>query len=380
MMKHLKTCCFLGLALLLLTLPVRGAELPPEVERALPREAGQLLKDVDHWDVNSFPEGLCAIWNHLRKDVNTVLRRQIRGAVSVLLVAVLCGLVSGFQKGVGDESRFLPMAGGLAVTALTAGSLDSLMGAGTAVMEQMNTFSKALLPTLAAVSAISGGAVGATLRQIATVFFADLLLGLIHGLLMPMVYLYAGALAAGCCLADKRLTAVEELLKTVCTKLLTAALLAFTLYLTVGGIFAGTVDSARVRVTKTAISGMIPVVGGIIAEASETVLAGAGLLKGAIGVFGLRLLEPVLESPVLKPAFDNILPSLFGALGVVFVSKNPKIAAAPMLFMVVLFLLVPSLSGSVSVLVPVGALIAIGAARLLYRKGLIGTEKEKKNA
>ena len=98
MMKRLKICCFLGLALLLLTLPVRGAELPPEVERALPREAGQLLKDVDHWDVNSFPEGLCAIWNHLRKDVNTVLRRQTRGAVSVLLVAVLCGLVSGFQK------------------------------------------------------------------------------------------------------------------------------------------------------------------------------------------------------------------------------------------------------------------------------------------
>lgn len=93
----------------------------------------------------------------------------------------------------------------------------------------------------------------------------------------------------------------------------------------------------------------------------------------------LRLLEPVLESPVLKPAFDNILPSLFGALGVVFVSKNPKIAAAPMLFMVVLFLLVPSLSSSVSVLVPVGALIAIGAARLLYRKGMIGTEKESGN-
>lgn len=296
MMKRLKICCFLGLALLLLTLPVRGAELPPEVERALPREAGQLLKDVDHWDVNSFPEGLCAIWNHLRKDVNTVLRRQTRGAVSVLLVAVLCGLVSGFQKGVGDESRFLPMAGGLAVTALTAGSLDSLMGAGTAVMEQMNTFSKALLPTLAAVSAISGGAVGATLRQIATVFFADLLLGLIHGLLMPMVYLYAGAVA--------------ELLKTVCTKLLTAALLAFTLYLTVGGIFAGTVDSARVRVTKTAISGMIPVVGGIIAEASETVLAGAGLLKGAIGVFGLLGVLALCAYPFLQLGIQYLLYKL----------------------------------------------------------------------
>lgn len=91
----------------------------------------------------------------------------------------------------------------------------------------------------------------------------------------------------------------------------------------------------------------------------------------AIGVFGLGLLEPVLESPVLKPAFDNILPALFGALGVVFISKNPKIAAAPMLFMVVLFLCVPSLSGSVSVLVPVGVLIAIGVARILYKKGLL---------
>lgn len=94
----------------------------------------------------------------------------------------------------------------------------------------------------------------------------------------------------------------------------------------------------------------------------------------AIGVFGLGMLEPVLESHVLKPAFDNILPSLFGALGVVFISKNPKIAAAPMLFMVVLFLCVPSLANSVSVLVPVGVLISIGAARLLYKKGLLGKE------
>ncbi len=91
----------------------------------------------------------------------------------------------------------------------------------------------------------------------------------------------------------------------------------------------------------------------------------------AIGVFALGLLEPVLSSPVLKPAFDNILPALFGALGVVFISKNPKIAAAPLLFMVVLFLIAPGLSGSVSVLVPVGVIIAIVVARILYKKGLL---------
>ena len=89
----------------------------------------------------------------------------------------------------------------------------------------------------------------------------------------------------------------------------------------------------------------------------------------ALGVALLVPLTPLLENPAIKPAFDNILPALFGGLAVVYVSKNWKIAIAPLVFMVVLFLLVPSLSGSVGVLVPVGALIAIGSARVLYKKG-----------
>lgn len=91
----------------------------------------------------------------------------------------------------------------------------------------------------------------------------------------------------------------------------------------------------------------------------------------AAGVLLLGVLSPVLESPVMKPAFDNILPALFGGLGVVYISKSWKLALAPVIFMVLLFLAVPSLSGAVGVLVPVGALIAIGAGRILYKKGLL---------
>jgi hypothetical protein len=91
----------------------------------------------------------------------------------------------------------------------------------------------------------------------------------------------------------------------------------------------------------------------------------------ALGVLLLAQIEPFLESETMQPAFNNILPALFGGLGVVYVSKNWKIALAPLIFMVVLFICVPSLSGSVGVLVPVGALIAIGVARILYKKGLL---------
>ena len=87
------------------------------------------------------------------------------------------------------------------------------------------------------------------------------------------------------------------------------------------------------------------------------------------GVCLLAAISPVLDSPALKPAFDNILPALFGGLAVVYVSKNWKLSIAPLVFMIALFSAVPSLAGSVGVLVPVGVLVALGAARILYKKG-----------
>ena len=87
------------------------------------------------------------------------------------------------------------------------------------------------------------------------------------------------------------------------------------------------------------------------------------------GVLLLAVISPILDSPVMKPAFDNILPALFGGLAVVYVSKNWKLSLAPLLFMVALFTAVPSLAGSVGVLVPVRILIALGAARVMYKKG-----------
>lgn len=90
-----------------------------------------------------------------------------------------------------------------------------------------------------------------------------------------------------------------------------------------------------------------------------------------LGVLGLSMITPIMNSPVLKPAFDNILPALFGGLGVVYISKNWKLSIAPLTFMIVLFLLVPSLASSVGMLVPVGILITLAAARIMYKKGWI---------
>ena len=92
----------------------------------------------------------------------------------------------------------------------------------------------------------------------------------------------------------------------------------------------------------------------------------------AIGVLLIVPLSPVLESPVLKPAFDQMLPALFGALGVALISKNWKLAIAPVLLMLVLFVFVPALdAGMVGIMVPVGVVFTIGFSRILYKKGIV---------
>ena len=91
-----------------------------------------------------------------------------------------------------------------------------------------------------------------------------------------------------------------------------------------------------------------------------------------LGVICIVPLTPVLEAPVLAPAFEQMLPALFGGLGVAFISKNWKIAIAPILLMLVLFIFVPALNaGTVGIMVPVSVLFTIGMSRILYKRGVL---------
>ena len=91
-----------------------------------------------------------------------------------------------------------------------------------------------------------------------------------------------------------------------------------------------------------------------------------------IGVICIAPLTPILEAPVLEPAFAQMLPALFGGLGVAFVSRNWKVAIAPVVLMLALFIGVPALnSGTVGIMVPVSVLFTIAVARILYKRGVL---------
>ena len=231
-------------------------------------------------------------------------------AVLILGVVLLCGAADAVLRT--PESpmrRFLPMAGAAAIAVLSLGSMKSLLGLGTQTIEELDVFSKALLPTLAAAVAAGGGAVTAGTGQVIAVCFADALITLIRGLLLPMTYFLAAAATADAMLPRHGLGTVAKAASRVVTWLLTGSLVLFTGYLTLSGAVSTSADALTVQMTRSAV-GAMPVVGRILSDAAGSVLAGAGVVKNAIGVFGLLGVLAACLGPFVRLGVQYLLYKL----------------------------------------------------------------------
>ena len=92
------------------------------------------------------------------------------------------------------------------------------------------------------------------------------------------------------------------------------------------------------------------------------------ILVLALGVLLLTPLQPILQSEALQPAFSNVVPALFGAMAYKYYRRHMNVAVAPLVLMSVLFVLVPGLITSTSMMIIPSGALAIGIAWLLYRK------------
>ena len=151
------------------------------------------------------------------------------------------------------------------------------------------------------------GTVSAGTLYAGTALFSGLLSRLIARLLLPGVSVYLVVAAAEAALADSLLSELREFVGWLISKSLRVVLFVFTGYLTVTGVISGSADAAAVRATKAAVSGMIPVVGSILSDASETLLASASALKSSMGVFGMLAVLAICLTPFLKIGAQYLL-------------------------------------------------------------------------
>ena len=282
---------------------------------ALQDAAGGYLPDGALEAGISLDEGLQTILDTGSGQISGVVRKAVRSGVLLLTVVLLCGLAEGLYGGMGvsQTTDVVAIVGALAITAVAVADANSLIGMGREALEQMETFSKILLPTITAAAA-AGSPSGAVARQLATMLFSDILITLINRLLLPLVYTYIAACVAYAAVGNEGLKRIAGTLKWVVTSILTVVLLVFVGYLTVSGVIAGSTDAVTVKAAKFTMSSLVPVVGGILSDAAETVLAGAGILKNAVGVFGMLAVLCMCVAPFLQLGIHYLTYKVTSAL------------------------------------------------------------------
>lgn len=275
-----------------------------ELEQAVPEQARAVLGEVDshNADADGIIERIagCVSDNVLREAKNV-----IRPVLGVIMIAVLCCVAdSGELK---NRISYVDLGGCLAIAVLTVGDVNTVTAMGRETIEDISDFSRVLMPTLSTVAASAGAVSSAGVKYAATAMFLDVLIAAVQKLILPLVSVFTIAAVACAALGDGRLGLVVKMTKWISKMALTGLVIVFTAYLSVVGISASGTDAAVTKAAKTVISNMIPVVGKLVSDASESLVAGAGVIRNAVGIFGLGAVAAVCVMPFLRIGLRYLL-------------------------------------------------------------------------
>ena len=303
-----------------------------EVEAALPESARTILGDATVEDASG--SGLWQrIWSWIMGALSGQVSTAARSACVALAVTVLCSLAGALSED-GKASEYVILGGALAVMAACAGDMRSFLGQARTALLELSDFSRALLPTIAASAAAGGHAAAASARYAASAMFMDVLMTVGLQVVLPVIYAYAAAGTANAALPFGALNGPVKLIGWVGNTLLAGLTSVFTLALAVTGAVAGGADKVAGSIARSAISAALPVVGSILADAADTYVAGAALVRGAVGVFGLAAVVCVCIGPLLglglhylmfkaasciaEPFAEGRLAGLIGCIGTAY--------------------------------------------------------------
>lgn len=284
---------------------------PPEA----PSQAQKYMPE----DTESFTEGL---WSIVKKGISAV-------APSVASAAAVCASIIGIaifiscaKNAAQKAASSVSLIGTILVATLLIKSSNTMIHLGVDTVKQISDYGKLLIPVMTGALAAQGGVTSSAALYTGTAVFSAFLSSIITNLLAPMLYIYLVLSVANAATSQPFVGKLRDFIKWLATWGLKISLYVFTGYMGITGVVSGSADAAKLKATKLTISGMVPVVGGILSDASESILVSAGLVKSTAGVYGLLTIGAIWIEPFLKIGVQYLLLKSTAAACEVFDAKQ----------------------------------------------------------
>lgn len=300
------------LLIFILAFPVHASEITaPEA----PSQVQEIMPEED----SSFMDGIINIIQSSLSDVRPAAVSAGKTCLSVLAIVLLFSLADQTLE---DHKTVVNIGCALAISSALLSSSGALIQLGTETVRQLSSYGQLLLPVMTAALTAEGATGTSAALYAGTAFFDAFLGSLVTKILVPMIYIFLCVSIASAATGQDSLKKIQQFVKWLMTWSLKIVLYVFTGYMSITGVVSGSVDAAALKAAKLTISGVVPVVGGILSDASETILVGAGIMKNAAGIYGIFAIVALWVHPFLQIGIQYLMLRLTAAVASVLSGKG----------------------------------------------------------
>ena len=308
----MKKILMILLAVGMMVLPVQAMEFEPPV---VPDSGELYMPD----NTESFGQGLVFI---LRQAIDNFLPETAQALGVCLSIVAAMMLVRFADSFPGTSQQVVHLAATVLLGILLLKPSNSMIRLGVQTVSELGQYGKLLIPVLTGAMAAQGGVSSSASMYAITVFFVSVLTTLIVKVTVPMIYIYVSLSLLNSAVGDELLVNLRNFMKWLITWSLKIVLYVFTGFLGITGVVSGAADASAVKALKLTVSGMVPVVGGIISDASETILISASVMKGAAGIYGILAIIAVFIGPFLKIGAQYLMLKITGSMCMMLSNKK----------------------------------------------------------
>lgn len=269
----------------------------------------------------SFSEGLIYIIKSALNEFSPSLAKATSICLSLIAVTIINSIVFGLS----NNKKMIELASTVTIGLLLLQPTSAFVADGVNTVQQLCEYGNLLLPVMTAALSAQGYVTTSGSMYVGTAVTNTILVNIVSRIITPIIYIYLCLCMVKCAAHNEFIDKLRMAIKWIFTWGLKIILYVFTGYITITGVISGTTDASALKAAKIAISGTVPLVGGIISDASEAILVSAGVMKNAAGVYGMLVMIAICIGPFLRIGVQYLMLKTTAAVCSAFSEKSSTV-------------------------------------------------------
>ena len=272
-------------------------QLPEDTQKLLEKNGidgvdSQSVLELDFWDI------LKGGWASLTSAASQPVRTLAVTVGIILLCALLNSMKSSFQNQTFE--RMFSVVSVICVSSALISPIARMIRDTAGLLKEMSDFLMGFIPVYVGIVTASGKPVSAMTCSAALIGVMQVISRLAATVLVPLLAVYMAICLIGAACQEIDMSGISRMIKNVVVVTLTFLMTVFVGLLSLQGTIASSADTVTVKTAKFAISTFVPVVGGAISEAFNMVQGGLGVIRSAVGAFGIISIAAAFLPPALS--------------------------------------------------------------------------------